>query len=130
MVFLGAAVIFLALFPFALFHAGLRDGSLWGWASAIGGAGVLLAAMRARRVSEEMSYVEMWREPEINNLLLAVVLLGGFGVPVLLWFNAIGIVFDRSFAPYLSAVLLDFFVTLVLFVRLLQAAVGDRKRGG
>lgn len=128
MIFVGAVVIILSLLPFPLYHAGLRGGVLWGWASAAGGAVALLFATAARWASHSMSYGAMWRDKEVSNLALVLALFGGLGAPVLLWLNAAGILFERTFAPYLIAILVLFCVALMLFVRLLQTAVGAGHR--
>jgi hypothetical protein len=128
MVFVGAAVILLSLLPFPLYHAGLRAGSLWGWASAGGGALALFFPFALLHVSPSMSTGAMWRDRGVSNLALVLSQLGVFGAPLLLWINASGILFERTFAPYLVSVLVLFCVALMLFVRLLQTAVriGDR----
>ena len=71
--------------------------------------------------------MEMYRDPEASNVALGFGLLASFGSVLLLCLNAMGILFDGTFAPYLVAVLLNFLVSLLAFVRFLQAAV---RRGG
>lgn len=52
--------------------------------------------------------------------------LAMYGSPLLLFLNAIGVLLDQSFAPYLVAVVINFTVVLLMFIRLLQTIVrGD-----
>jgi hypothetical protein len=126
MVFTGALVIVLALLPFPLHYAGLQAPSLWAWSSGAGGLLILATGAAVVRASPASGVREMARDPDINNAVLGFGLLAIYGSPVLLFLNAAGVVFDQTFAPYLVAVLMNFAVTLLTFIRLLQTVV----RGG
>jgi hypothetical protein len=123
MVLLGALVIILALLPFPLHHAGLEGAQLWGWSSGIAAPIVLLFTIAVRRTSPGNTVPAMWRDSSVNNAVLVFGLLVTFGTPILLLLNAAGILLGRTFTPYLVAALLNFSVTLLTFVRLLQSAV-------
>ena len=127
MVFIGALVIVLTLLPFPLHYAGLEATSLWGWSSGIGALLIFLILIGLLRASPNASVMAMYRDPESSNVVLGLGILAAFGSPFLLCLNAMGILFDRIFAPYLVAVLMNFGLTLVAFVRILQTAV---RRGG
>ena len=127
MVFSGALVIILALLPFPLHYAGLEVASLWSWSSGAGALLIFLYFIGVKRATPNAGVREMYRDPEASNVALGFGLLASFGSVLLLCLNAMGILFDRTFVPYLVAVLLIFVVSLVAFVRFLQAAV---RRGG
>jgi hypothetical protein len=122
MVYLGALVIVLALLPFPFHHAGLQAASVWGWSSGLGAIAIVLATLGLRRASPADRVPVMAEDPEVSKLALGYGLLATLGSPVLLVLNALGIFFERTFTPYLVAVLLNFGVALTVFVRLLQSA--------
>jgi hypothetical protein len=132
MIFIGASVVALALIPFPLYHAGISAESLWGWSSGIGMLLILLFPVGMSRVvitgSLYRAIPVMWRDPEASNFVVVCLLLAIWGSPLLLLVNATGLLFERTFTPYLVAVLTNFTVTLVFFVRLLQTAVPSEKR--
>jgi hypothetical protein len=128
MVLIGALVVILALLPFPLHYAGLGTSSLWGWSSGLGAVLVVSVAVGVVRTSPGAGPLAMYRDPEVNNAALALGIVATYGSPLLLFLNAAGVLFDRAFAPYLVAVLLNFSVALVTFVRLLQALVGRGAR--
>ena len=123
MVFVGALVIILALLPFPLHYAGLEAASLWSWSSGVGALLSFFFFIGLVRATPNAGVMEMYRDPEASNVALGYGLLSGFGSLLLLCLNAMGLLFDRTFTPYLVAVLLLFSFTLVAFVRILQAEV-------
>jgi hypothetical protein len=128
MVLLGALVIVLALLPFPFHHAGLEGARLWGWSSGIAAPVILLFTIAVRRATPAATLTAMWRNSSVNNAVLVFGLLVTYGTPLLLVLNATGILLERTFTPYLVAVLLNFSVTLLTFVRLLQSAVRPNGR--
>ncbi|MEN8162141.1 MAG: hypothetical protein ABFS41_18875 [Myxococcota bacterium] len=124
MVLIGALVIVLALLPFPLHHAGLDGASLWGWSSGIAAPLILLTVLQVVRGSPGGTARGLYRDPQVSNAVLTFALLATYGAPLILLLNAAGIFFEKTFAPYLFAVLLNFVVTLLTFIRLLHGTWG------
>jgi hypothetical protein len=122
MIFVGALVIALTLLPLPFYYAGLEDEALWGWSSGIGAVLALLCNFAVLRTSPRAGLPAMYRDPSVSNVALVFGLLVTYGSPLILLLNAAGS-FDRPFTPYLIAILMNFGLTLVTFVRLLQSAI-------
>ena len=128
-------VLFLSLFPLALFHTGLPEGWVWRTSS---GAGAIVAvillivlpdsrAPATLRQHTVLDFRTLWLDPDVSN----VALIYGAGVmvavPVVLGLNAFGLILTQEVGPYLVAVFLQFGWPIVLFVRLLQAAISSQQ---
>jgi hypothetical protein len=120
MVLIAALVVVLALLPFPLHYAGLREVQLWSWSSGIAALLSIPIAAWINAYGPGGGPIQLYRNPEVSNAALSFALLAAFGSPLILLLNTVGIVFAGTFTPYLVAVLLNFLSALMNFVRLLQ----------
>jgi hypothetical protein len=122
MVWATALVLVSSLIPFLLHHGGIAGPPLWGWCSAI-------AAAACTVVPAVGLYIGSFRffnpsGPGVSKLAVLFVWPAMFVTPLLFALNAFAIGFDRTFAPYLAALLLAFGSPIILFIRLLYSAIG------
>ena len=113
-------VVVLSLLPFPLVSAGATEAQVWGWSS---GIGAFLYVIVVLSQLKGLAFSQFWSNPEVSKLSLAYGLLAVLGCPLLLVLNATGILFERTFTPYLVAVLLTLGASLVSFTRMFQVFV-------
>ena len=116
----ATGVVVLSLLPFPFISAGATEAHVWGWSSGLGALLAVIPVVQFKRVGLS----QLWSSPEVSKPMLVYGLLAGFGSPLLLTLNATGILFERSFTPYLVAVLLIFGASLMAFTRMLQVYLG------
>ena len=122
LVWMTTLVLVSSLIPFLLHHGGIAGPPLWGWCSAIAAAawtlvyavGLFAGSVRWHNPSR----------PGVSKLAALYVWPAMFVTPLLLALNALAIGFDRTFAPYLAALLLAFGSPIIMFIRLLYSAIG------
>ena len=106
------ATLFTALLPFALFHLGLADQALWAASSLllalilVGYGGRVWALSRRSLAAGRLSRAFTATNGAIALLLTVALLL-----------NSAGVLFQRSFGPYLVAVLWNLGFTSLMFLR-------------
>ena len=122
LVWLTTLVLASSLIPFLLHHGGIAGPPLWGWCSAIAAAAWTL--MLAAGFSVGSFILPNPSAPGVSKLASLYVFPSMFVTPLLLGLNALAIGFDRTFAPYLAALLLAFGSPIILFIRLLYSAIG------
>ena len=125
MVHTAAIVLVLAVLPFPFHSAGFVGEAIWGWCSGIGAVLMLVggvAVSMSRRVPKGT-----FGDPGTSRLAAAYASVALLGALVLFAVNATGIGLERSPTPYLVAVLLLFGLPVVLFIRLLDTAIGPRR---
>ncbi len=123
MVRMTALVLLLGVLPFPFYSAGFSSEAIWGWCS---GAGAILILIIGLATRAEGIPKGMMTDPGTSRLALAYVGSALFVALIVFAVNATGIVLERSFTPYLVAVLLTFGVPIVFFIRLLHSAIGPR----
>ncbi len=122
MVWTTALVLVSSLIPFLLHHGGIAGPPLWGWCSAIAAAAWTLMLAVGLSIGSFMFVNPSM--PGVSKLASLYVWPSMFVTPLLLALNALAIGFDRTFAPYLAALLLAFGSPIILFIRLLYSAIG------
>jgi hypothetical protein len=121
LVWFTALVLASSLIPFLLHHGGIAGPPLWGWCSAIAAAAWTLMLAVGFYVGSFL--LPNPSAPGVSKLASLYVWASYF-TPLLLALNALAIGFDRTFAPYLAALLLAFGSPIILFIRLLYSAIG------
>lgn len=111
-----------SLIPFLFHHGGIAGPPLWGWCSAIAATAWTLVPAAGLYVRSLM--FPNPSTPGVSKLAVLYVWPSMFVTPLLLALNALAIGFDRTFAPYLGALLLAFGSPIILFIRLLYSAMG------
>lgn len=114
----GFALLFQSIFPMILHHFSLTSQSVWGWSSAA--AALLVCGQLYWRWR---GYKHAHEDPKFNRFLwwFNLALLGTAAVIFIL--NAVGLVFQGSFGPYLLAMSLMLTHSCERFVRLLVVAL-------
>jgi hypothetical protein len=127
MVRIAAIVLVLSLLPFPFRSAGLGASSVWSWAS---GSGALLFALFLVSYLQDVDRrrAHLWSNPAVSKFAHIYALCTAVAAPLLLSLNAIGVIFERTATPYLTASLLLFGVAVVSFLRLLETEVGAARR--
>lgn len=123
MVRLTVGVLVLAVLPFPFHFAGYTGDQTWGWLSAIGAAimGLNLVATFLDGGFSEGTFTAQGT----SRLAVAYSFTSAAISLALFTMNAAGIGLERSFTPYLVAILLTFGTPIVLFMRLLYSAIGS-----
>ena len=122
MIWATALVLASSLIPFLLHHGGIGGPALWGWCSAIAAAAWTLVPAAGLWIG--WLFFPNPSTPGVSKLAVAYVWPSMVATPLLLALNALAIGFDRTFAPYLAALLLAFGSPVILFIRLLYSAMG------
>jgi hypothetical protein len=125
MISTAAIALVLSLIPLSIQDAGFDDSMIWGWSSGVGAVLHVVVFVPQLRA---LLHASPWSNPEVSKPAFLYVAFVWLGVPILLGLNATGIGFARTFTPYLSACLLLFGTSVVLFIRLLEAEVGAGRR--
>ncbi len=123
LVWFTALILASSLIPFLLHHGGIAGPPLWGWCSAIAAAAWTLMLAASVFGVGSLGFFSPSR-PGVSKLASLYVFPSMFVTPLLLALNALAIGFDRTFAPYLAALLLAFGSPIILFIRLLYSAIG------
>ncbi len=116
-----ALVLVLAVLPFPFHSAGFASESIWGWCSGASAVLMVLAVVASRNRAPR----GVWTDPGTSRLATAYTGSAWLIALFLFGMNATGIGLERTATPYLVAVLLAFGIPVVLFIRLLYAAIGQ-----
>jgi hypothetical protein len=109
------ALIF-ALLPFVFYHAEVAVATTWASCS-----GMLALASGLQMTRATFRTLRVWRSDETVSLIFSgVFVLIGIVVILILVGNALGIVYQRSVAPYLFGIFWHLCLAAVLFWRLLK----------
>ncbi len=113
----AACVLVLSLLPFPFHAAGKSGADLWMWCSGIGA----VVSIVYYWLNTGTDLRESWTNVDVSKLALVYAMFATISVPVMLALNAFEIVFERTFTPYLSCILLVFGTSVILFLRLIVA---------
>jgi hypothetical protein len=105
---------FFSVFPLALLVFGFEEKTVWAICSGIAGAiwiSVLIFVVQNMSTQSVSSRLQ---------LFFAFIILYSLATAVILFMNALGIIFDQHFAPYFSSFILAFFLVCFNFSRLLM----------
>ena len=122
----SVTVLAMTLIPLPFYYAGFDSHELWGWASAICAVLSILVTLtsQASQGSFRPSILRpMWQDETVNRPALLYLVFVYWVAPAILLLNSFGLVFDRTFTPFLVAVLLHFAIPVILFVRLLGTSL-------
>ena len=110
--------LFAALLPFVFISFLLSDHQVWMYSSGIVGivgAGLMIMLLSVAPSVTADRYHRAWFQRSA-----AILSLVGIGINLM---NAGGIVFDRTFGPYLLSLMIGFTVSCMYFVRSIQTAM-------
>jgi hypothetical protein len=120
----SSLVLFLSILPFPFVSAGMSSAQVWGWSSGIGAVAACASlAFDLRSVAHERP----WSNAEFNKVFGLYSVLAVYGSPVVLVANAIGVVLERTFTPYLVVVLAILWASLMSFGLLLRSVFVNNK---
>ncbi len=124
MVRLTISVLVLALLPFPFYFAGYTDETIWGLSSAIASLVVVLNLVAA---GIDGAFTRpVLAAPGTSRIAIFFTFISA-AAAVVFALNAVGIGLQRSFTPYLVAMLFLFGSPVVLFIRLLHTAIGPAR---
>ncbi|MDH3743763.1 MAG: hypothetical protein OES47_01530 [Acidobacteriota bacterium] len=130
MITIGLIVAFFSLLPLALLNFGLERQLVWGICSGLHGLNYTAFGMDTQR---RLRKVQVRKRSSLW-MLKVLIPIGGYGVAVALYLNAMGVVFHREFGVYFIALVVPLILSGYMFVRLvvhpLWKAVRERESLG
>ncbi len=124
----SVTVLAMTLIPLPFYYAGFDSPELWGWASAICAVLSILVTLTSQASFRPSILRPLWQDETVNRPALLYLVFVYWVAPAILLLNSFGLVFDRTFTPFLVAVLLHFAIPVILFVRLLGTSLLGENR--